>query len=121
MGLHNGAYAKIWSVQPGKGRFTTVRLSINKKQQDGSYVQDFSGYCTFLGKAHAKAATLKGDERIKLGDIDVGNSYDKEKNKEFINYRVFDFDLADGSQSSAPAAASSNPVESNDVDDDTPF
>lgn len=121
MGLHNGAWAKCWSVQPGKGRFTNVQLSINKKQQDGTFVKDFSGYCTFFGKAHAKAAMLKGDERIKLLEVDVGNSYDKEKNKEFVNYRVFDFELPDGSQSSAPAAAASNPVEGNDADDDTPF
>lgn len=121
MGFKNNAFCKIWEVKPGKGRFTTVRLSINRKQQDGTYVQDFSGYCTFLGNAHAKAAMLKGDERIKLLEIDVGNNYDKEKRTTFHTYRVFDFEMVDGAQGGAPAPAPSKPAAGSDVDDDTPF
>lgn len=125
MGFHNGAFAKVWKVEQGKGRFTNVRLSVSKKQQDGTYAQDFSGFCMFIGNAHAKAAMLKGDERIRLGDVDVSNSYDKEKGKEYINYKVFDFEFADGAQNlptKSSHAASGNPIEGNDTEDEeTPF
>lgn len=122
MGLHNGAFAKVWKVEQGKGRFTNVRLSISKKQQDGTYAQDFSGFCMFIGNAHAKAAMLKGDERIKLGEIDVSNNYDKAKGKEYINYKVFDFEFADGAPTSASVLPANNPIEGNDTEDDeTPF
>lgn len=118
MGFRNGAYATCWGIEPGKGNFTKVRLSISKKNKEtGAYEQDFSGFCTFIGTAHAQASTLKERDRIKLGDVDVSSHYDKANQKEYINFKVFSFEKAD-LESPAPAKQNkevdSNPVESDE-------
>ena len=127
MGFRNNAIAKVWSVAPGKGNFTNVRLSISRKnKQTDSYEQDFGGYCMFIGEAHARAALLNENSRIRLEDVDVSNSYDKNTGKSYINYKVFKFSMADDNSGAKPApSAPANPVESNPVesgaadDDDT--
>lgn len=123
MGFHTGAYCSVWSVEPGKGNFSKVRLSISRKNKDGQFEQDFSGYCTFIAQAHAKASSLKERDRIKLGDIDVSTTYDKEKQKEYVNFKVFNFEMAnfpnDNAQPAAPVAADT-PVDG-DADDEIPF
>lgn len=120
MGFRKDAYAKVWEVTPGQGRFTKVRLSVSRKNKDtGEYVQDFSGFSTFVGQAHAKAQQLRGNERIRLGDVDVTTTYDRERQKEYVNYTVFDFELADSFGSSSPQPArAGNPVEANPVEAD---
>lgn len=123
MGFRNGAFASVWSVEPGKGNFTKVRLSISRKNKDGQYEQDFAGYCTFISQAHAKAARLKEKDRIKLGDVDVSNSYDKDKQKEYVNFKVFDFEMADVAGSAKPAGGqvASNPIEGENDEGEPPF
>lgn len=125
MGFRNGAFASVWSVEPGKGNFSKVRLSISRKNRDGKYEQDFAGFCTFVSQAHAKAARLKEKDRIRLGDVDVSNSYDKDKKKEYVNFKVFDFDMADEANASAKAAnhgqVSSNPIEGENDEGESPF
>lgn len=123
MGFRNGAFASVWSVEPGKGNFTKVRLSISRKNKDGQYEQDFAGYCTFISQAHAKAARLKEKDRIKLGDVDVSNSYDKDKQKEYVNFKVFDFEMADAAGSAKPASGqvAGNPIEGENDEGEPPF
>lgn len=123
MGFRNNAPAKVWKVEEGKGRYTNVRLSISAKQKDGSYAQDFSGFCKFIGNAHAKAAMLKGEERIRLLETDVSNRYDKESGKTYHDYKVFDFEFADGQNGGNKSKpVESNPVEGDQTDDEyTPF
>ena len=127
MGFRAGAYATCFSVEPGKGNFTKVRLSVSKKNKEtGQYEQDFSGYCTFIGNAHALASRLKERDRIKLGDVDVSNSYDKETKKEYVNYKVFSFELVSGGTgSTAGSQAESqqgvNPEEGAADPDKLPF
>ncbi len=123
MGFRNGAFASVWSVEPGKGNFTKVRLSISRKNKDGQYEQDFAGYCTFISQAHAKAARLKEKDRIKLGDVDVSNLYDKEKQKEYVNFKVFDFEMADAAGSSKPSGGQvvGNPIEGENDEGEPPF
>lgn len=123
MGFKQGAYCTIWSVEPGKGNFTKVRLSVSRKAQDGQYEQDFAGFCTFISQAHAKAARLKERDRIKLGDVDVSTFYDKEKGKEYVNYKVFDFEMADAinSSESSSAQVASNPTEGENDEGEPPF
>lgn len=118
MGFRQGAYATCWSIE-NKGKFTKIRLAISRKNREtGQYEQDFSGYCMFIGNAHAKAAQLRESSRIKLGDVDVSNTYDKETKKEYVNYKVFSFDMADeGGSRPAAKPVDSNPVEG-DVDED---
>ena len=62
----------------------------------GEYEQDFSGFCTFIGNAHSKASQLKPRDRIKLGECDVSTTYHKDTKTEYVNYAVFDFEMANG-------------------------
>lgn len=124
MGFRKGAFASVWSVEPGKGNFTKVRLSVSRKNQEGQYEQEFAGFCTFIGQAHAKAARLKERDRIALGDVDVTSVYDKEKKKEYINFKVFDFQMADdamNAKSSDGAQPAANPVEGENDEGEPPF
>lgn len=121
MGFRTGAFATVWDVQPGAGNFTKVRLSVSKKGKDGNYEQDFSGFCTFIGTAHAKAEKLRVKDRIKLGDVDVSTTFDKERQKEYVNYKVFTFDAGD-EVGSAPARVEANPTEGDvSADNQAPF
>lgn len=101
MGFRQGGFCSVWSTEPSKsGKTTRVRLSSSRKNQSsGEYEQDFSGFCTFIGKAHDMAQSLQPKDRIKILECDVGTTYDKEKQKEYVNYKVFDFEMADGSKS----------------------
>lgn len=95
MGFKNDTYAMVWRVEPGKGNFTKVQISINRKMKDGSFQKDFGGFCMFIGEAHKKAALIKKGDSIKLLSTDVSNSYNKETKKEYIDFKVFDFELVD--------------------------
>lgn len=106
MSFKTNSFAKCWQIQPGKGNFTNVRLSTSRKNRDtGAYEQDFSGYVMFIGNAHAKAQKLKEGDRIRLGEVDVTTNYDKQRQKEYVNYRCFSFEMADEAGNAASAAA----------------
>lgn len=95
MGFRSNAIATIWDVDP-KERFTKVRLNVSRKNRDtGEYEQDFSGFVMMVGAANAKAQRLKERDRIRLGDVDVTTTYNKEQQKEYVNYKCFDFEMAD--------------------------
>jgi len=98
-------------------------VSTSRKNKDtGEYEQDFSGYVMMIGQAHAKAQKLKEGDRIKLGDVDVTTTYDKERKKEYVNYKCFDFEMADAPQNQGSSHVDANPVEGdNDVDEEVPF
>lgn len=118
MGFRTNTHARIWSVEPGRGKFTKVNLSVSRKNKEtGQYETDFSDYCMFIGEAHAKAALLKRGDRIKLGDVDVSNRYDKATEKKYVDYKVFSFDLADAA-GDAPAQRATNDTVANDVESD---
>lgn len=95
MGFRKDAWATVWGVEVKSDTNTIVRLSINKKDRgSGEYVQDFGGFVSFIGSVAAKkAAKLKEKDRIKLGDVDVTNTYNKEKNVTYTNFKCFGFDL----------------------------
>lgn len=93
MGFGNGSWAKIWNVED-KGNYHVVELSTSKKNKEGQYETDFSSkFVRFIGTAHQQAMDLKKGDRIKLGNCDVTAKYDKDKQKEFVNYCVFSFDV----------------------------
>ena len=129
MGFRQGGYMTVWSAEPSKsGNTTRVRLSSSRKnKKTDEYEQDFSGFCTFIGQAHEMASHLKEKDRIKILECDVGTTYDKEKKVEYVNYKVFSFEMADGS---TPTANTATPApkkkaalaEEGEVDeDDLPF
>ena len=96
MGFRTGSYATIWGVVESiSDTKTKARISISRRNKmTGEYNTDFSGFVEFIGTSAAnKALTLKERDRIKLGDIDVSNKYDKEKNITYVNYNVFSFDI----------------------------
>lgn len=121
IGFRSGAFCTCWSVEPGQGKYTKVRLSISRKNKEtDEYEDEFSGFVMFIGEARAKAERLKERDRIRLGDVDVTRRYDKEKQKEYYNFKCFSFETEDefggagprhGSQ--AGSQASNNPVDSN--------
>lgn len=133
MGFRKDAWASVWSVEEGRGNTMKVRISTSRKNKEtGEYEQDFSGFCTFIGNAKAKAEKLKAKDRIKLGDVDVTTWYSKEKGVEYVTYKVFDFETSDGNANASHPAKSSkstkkssgleDTVEDGDVEEDTlPF
>lgn len=125
MSFRTGAFCTCWEVIPGKGNFTKVRMSNGRTNKDtGLYEQDFSGYVMMIGQAHAKAQKLKDRDRIRLGDVEVTTTYDKERGKEYVNYKCFDFEMADNFQGQRGAAGpvEANPVEGdNDAEEEAPF
>ena len=95
MGLKNGTFATVWEVKKGNGNYTDVRLSTSRKnKQTDQYETDFSGFVRFIGTAHQNASSLKEKDRIKIGDFEVTNNYDKEKKVTYTNFAVFSFESA---------------------------
>lgn len=121
MGFRKEAFATIWSVESTSDTLTKARISISRKnKQTGEYDTDFSGFVSFVGTAAAKkAAGLKEKERIRLGDVDVTNKYDKERNTTFTNFKIFSFEMADASQNqqSQTATEPQTNVDSGEIDD----
>lgn len=121
MGFRKDSFATIWSVEPTSDTLTKARISISRKnRQTGEYENDFSGFVSFVGTAAAKkAASLKERDRIKLCDVDVTNRYDKERNTTFTNFKIFSFEMVDGSQAQQSAASTEpqHPVDDGEIDD----
>lgn len=128
MGFRQGGYLTVWSAEPSRtGNTTRVRLSSSRKnKKTDEYEQDFSGFCTFIGPAHEMASGLKEKDRIKILECDVGTTYDKEKKVEYVNYKVFSFEMADGSNPVAnntakPKKKAAIAEEGEVEEDDLPF
>ena len=113
MGFRNEGYATVWSTERISDGVTKVRISTSRKNKDtNEYERDFSGFVRFVGKdVAARALALHEKDRIKLGNVEVTTSYNKEKKIEYVNYTCFDFEELnkDGAQKS-----SSNPVDGGD-------
>lgn len=130
MGFRNDSYASVFGVKPVSDAMTKGNIAISRKnKQTGNYEQDFSGFVTFIGTEVAKkAAQLKCEKtkpaRIKLGQVDVSTYYDREKQREYVNYKVFSFDVV-GEPTPTPAqTADPEPVAVDDgeIDDsELPF
>lgn len=99
MGFRQGNYAKVWGTTIYE-KYTTVELSTSKKnKQSGEYEVDFqNNYVKFIGQAHRDAVGLKRGDKIKIGECEVTRKYNKEKQREYIDFIVYDFSL----ESSAP-------------------
>ena len=121
MGFRQGAFCTVWSIEPATETRTKGRISISRKnKQTGEYETDFSGFVDFIGTAAAnKALGLKEKDRIKLGDVDVTNVYNKEKNVTYTNCKIFSFEMANGSQtqSSNPSYSDMMSIATAGIDD----
>ena len=127
MGFRTGAYAKIWEIKPISNAMTKLRISISRKKRgEDEYVQDFSGYVVCIGTAAAdKASRLSVGDTIKLGDVDVSNTYDKEKKVTYTDYKIFAFDVsnrpANSAGDGAPEQAEGGEPEAPESDERLPF
>lgn len=109
MGFRNGAYATVWEVRNGNGNWTDVKLSTSKKsRQSGEYETDFNGFVRFIGDASSKAAHLGERSRIKIGECDVTNHYNREKGVTYTNFAVFSFEEVDSNSSSGGGSQQSS-------------
>lgn len=122
MGFRKESFATIWSVEPVSDTVTKARISISRKnKQTEDFETDFSGFVSFVGTAAAKkAACLKERDRIRLGDVDVTNRYDKEKNTTYTNFKVFSFETQtkiDGNSHQVDTPAPEMTVDEGEVDD----
>ena len=105
MGFRSGAYATVWSVERISDVNTKCRISISRKnRQTGEYTDDFNGFVSFFGTANAsKALALKQRDRIRLGDVDVRSTYDREKKITYYNFNIYSFEMAGNFASSGGA------------------
>lgn len=131
MGFRQDAYAKVWKVE-NKGNYHEVQMSTSKKnKQTDQYETDFSSnFVRFIGTAHEQAKTLSDGDRIKIGNCETTNKYDKEKKVTYTNYLVFSYEMADGQNAGQSPKANSKPNTDkdgfmnipNNIDDDSlPF
>ena len=120
MGFRNGAFCTVWSVERVSDTFTKGRISVSRKDKNsGEYVQDFGGYVSFIGTAcAAKALKLREKDRIKLGDVDVSNRYDKAKNTTYTNFNIFSFQMADEAENASSDGSAQRTVDEGEWDDD---
>lgn len=121
MGFRSNGYCTVWEVKAGKGNYSDVRINTSKKnKQTDQYETDFSGWVRFIGDAHKNASGLKEKDRIKIGDCEVTNSYDKEKKVTYTNYAVFNFEMADGSTPKTNSDTGFKNIPA-DIDEELPF
>jgi len=73
------------------------------------------------GQRNTQAASLKAGDRIKLGDLDVSSSYNREKRERAFFFKVFSYEPADGPQATPRNTGSPlDAVEDGGLPDDFP-
>lgn len=119
MGFRQGSYCTVWSTEVVSDTLVKGRISVSRKNKNtGEYETDFNGFVSFVGTTAAgKAAALKERDRIRLGDVDVTNKYDKEKNVTYTNCKIFSFEKQDENSGNFGAGQPATPKPSKAVDD----
>ena len=87
---------------------------------------DFNGkFVRFIGQAHTDIKKYGDGIKIKLGDIEVTNSYNKETKVSYTNFLVFSFEAEESSASnntgSLPTGNEDFMKISDDLDSELPF
>lgn len=123
MGFRSGAYATVWETNVISEAMTKARISTSKKDKStGKYETDFSGFVVFVGATNAKAAAyLKEKDRIKLGDIDVTQKYNKDTKTSYTNFVIFNFESYSNKADPDPAESAQDKVEDVISDGGLPF
>ena len=121
MGFRTGAYAKVWKTED-KGNYSVVELSTSKKnKQTGKYETDFNGkFVRFIGQAHTDIKKYGDGIKIKLGDVEVTNSYNKETKISYTNFLVFSFEAEESTQT-APVGSDGFMNIPDGIDEELPF
>lgn len=92
MGFRKNAWATVWEIGQDRKGNPRIRISTSYKKKDGTYKQDFSGFCRLFGEAGRKFPELQVKDRIQLGDVETQSFYSKKKKKEYLVYKIFDFE-----------------------------
>ena len=116
MGFRKDSWATIWQITPQSDVLTKGRISTSRKNKvTGEYETDFSGYVSFCGTLAAKKATsLRERDRIRLGDVDVTNRYNKENGQTYTNFAIFSFELPDEERHQATQVATKPAAKGNE-------
>lgn len=117
MGLQFGGryptIATVWEIE-SQGKYTKGKISTSKKQQDGTYVTDFSSFVRFVGEAHNKSAYINPKDRITPTNFEITKTYNKEQGKEYVNITIFDFDIVNNENQ--PAKTDNSFINIPDID-----
>lgn len=117
MGLKANAFATVWETRERNGRIEARMSTSYRNRETNAYITDWSEWMTLYGEAK-RLTELPARSRIKIGDFDVTNKYDKDKQKMYTNYRLFSFETV--TSKTAPQTAAPAGGVHNDVADD-PF
>lgn len=123
MGFRSGCYARIWDKQVFDN-FTKCRVTTGRKKQGSDeYVNDFSGYVSFIGEAHnfvrdinipkSKDGKTSAGTTLRLIDIDVTTNYVPDKNGSgkgttYTNFVVYKCELPDNNSGGNSRSGNSN-------------
>ena len=117
MGFGKNKWLKIWDVTKREENFTEVRVSSSRKNRDGEYETDFSGFVRLVGDAHKAAKNIDDGDRIRIQACETTNSYNKEKGITYWNCTVFKFD--DGEEDTEQEASDSKSDSTSSPKDDS--
>lgn len=127
MGFRPNCYCTCWANRKTgetvsfKEKSAQIKITTSRKQQDGKYATDFSGYVTFAGEALEKLHTIAVSDktRLHLTAVDVTCFYDKEKGRDRTTFWCYDFEVV-GDVKAAPkeTKVAEEPPQQTLVDDD---
>lgn len=86
-----GKYVSVFKPED-KGNYVQANLSTSKKNEDNSY-KNMYWFAKFVGKSKEAALKLKDADKIEVLNGVIENSYDKVKDKVYVNVTVFDFKM----------------------------
>ena len=120
MGFRNDGFLTVWEVKPTTSkRVTRAKVSSSKKNRDSdTWDTDFSAWVKFLGNAAEAALKLKQKDRIVAKRVEVQNEYNKEEQKEYTDFIIWEFDMADAVRNNSKPA---DGEPENPAEEETPF
>lgn len=96
MGFKVGACVTVWNVSDTSKGYINVQVSTSiKNLNTGQYESDFQGIARFCKDAIVGTEKLVKGSRIRITSCDVTRTYDKDKNKEYVNFIVYGWEPAD--------------------------
>lgn len=93
VGDRTSKYVKIWDVED-KGNYVKGRIGSSSKDKEGNY-KNSNWFATFVGQAKEKAESLSKGDVIEITNGGVENIFSKEKEREYLNVVIFDFEMQD--------------------------